>query len=205
MLEGGEGSGKSTQARLLAERLQHHPSVREVVQSFEPGATPRGAKIRSLLLDDETEIDERTELLLMVADRAQHCAEVIRPALTRGAVIVCDRFEPSSLAYQGVGRGLGVETVALASAFSRGEIVPDLVIVFDVPHEVGMLRRPTAQDRIEKAGTEFHERVRAAYRDLAPERNWFVVDGSGTQEVVHALAWDLVAPRLADHFKASDE
>lgn len=205
MLEGGEGSGKSTQARLLAERLQLRPSVREVVQSFEPGATPRGAKIRSLLLDDETDLDERAELLLMVADRAQHCAEVIRPALTRGAVVVCDRFEPSSLAYQGVGRGLGVETVALASAFARGEIAPDMVIVFDVPREVGLLRRPTAQDRIEKAGTDFHERVRAAYRDLAEERNWFVVDGSGTQEVVHALVWGLIAPRLAVHFEQSDE
>src|SRR5712671_235069 len=109
VLEGGEGSGKSTQSAILARRLRGEG--RDVVETFEPGGTARGALLRSVLLDDETPLDPRSELLLLAADRAQHVSELIAPAVSRGAVVVCDRFSPSSLVYQGVARGLGVEAV----------------------------------------------------------------------------------------------
>ena len=196
MFEGGEGCGKSTQIRLLADRLQAETTA-EVVITFEPGATTRGAQLRKLLLDDPSPLDPRAELLLMAADRAQHCGEVIAPALGRGAIVLCDRFEPSSLAYQGVGRGLGVDVVENVSGVARGGVVPDIVVVLDVSADVAAQRRPTAEDRIEQAGTEFHARVRAAYRELAGDRGWRVIDAEGTIETVQSLVWQAVAPLVA--------
>ena len=182
VLEGGEGSGKLTQTRLLCESLCSAGHV--VTQTFEPGATARGAKMRQLLLDDDAPLDARAELLMMVADRAQHVHEVVLPALASDAIVVSDRFEPSSLAYQGIGRGLGVEAVAEMSAFARAGLEPDLVIVLDVADAVAAHRRPTATDRMERAGVDFHSAVRSAYRTLAVERGWVVVDGDGTPDVV---------------------
>ncbi len=184
VFEGGDGSGKSTQARMLAESLTGRGL--DVVLTFEPGATPRGAQIRALLLGDESAIDARTELLMMLADRAQHVAEVVRPALARDAIVISDRFEPSSLAYQGVGRGLGVEVVSELSAFARGGVDPDVVLLLDVSDEVAAARRPVAEDRIEKAGAEFHSRVRASYRDLALRFGWTIINGEGSPEAVAA-------------------
>lgn len=195
MFEGGEGCGKSTQIRLLADRLQAEAHA-AVVVTFEPGATTRGAQLRKLLLDDPSPLDPRSELLLMAADRAQHCGEVIGPALERGAIVLCDRFEPSSLAYQGVGRGLGVGVVENVSGVARGGVVPDLVVVLDVSADVAAQRRPTAEDRIEQAGAEFHARVRAAYRELAADRGWRVIDAEGAIDVVQSLVWEAVAPLL---------
>ena len=191
VLEGGEGCGKSTQIAYLAARLRARGD--EVVETFEPGATARGARLRSMLLDDDSSIDPRAELLLMAADRAQHVSEVVRPALARGAVVVSDRFVPSSLAYQGVGRGLGVNEVLAVSAFAQDGVVPDLVIVLDVSSDVAAQRRPEARDRMERSGVEFHETVRAAYRDLAERFGWVVVDGSVAAEAVAALVWAVVA------------
>src|SRR5918995_55874 len=122
VLEGGDASGKSTQARLLADRLRS--AGREVVETFEPGATEAGAAIRALLLDGDGPVDPTAEALLLAADRAQEVADVIRPALARGADVVSDRFVPSSLAYQGVGRGLGVERIEKLNRWATGSSVP---------------------------------------------------------------------------------
>jgi dTMP kinase len=134
VLEGGDGSGKSTQATRLVARLR--AAGREVVATREPGATELGAAIRSLVLGGG-DMDSRTEALLIAADRAEHVAQVIRPALERGTVVVSDRFVPSSLAYQGVARALGVDDIARLSEWATGGLQPDLVVLLDVPPAVG--------------------------------------------------------------------
>lgn len=190
VLEGGEGSGKSTQISLLAQRLQ--AAGHEVVTTFEPGATARGAALRRFLLTDESPLAERAELLVMAADRAQHVAEIVAPALARGAVVVSDRHAPSSLVYQGVGRGLGVDAVRAISDFAAGGLIPDLVVVLDVDADTAAQRRPVAEDRMEKAGAEFHDRVRAAYRDLAARFGWVVVDARPAPAAVADAVWAAV-------------
>lgn len=192
VLEGGEGSGKSTQARLLAAQLRD--DGREVVLTFEPGATPRGVALRAALLDDDRPLDPRAELLLLSADRAQHVEEVIRPALERGAIVVCDRHTPSSIVYQGDARGLGVDAVAEICRYATGGLFPDVVVVLDVSEQVAAERRPEATDRIERAGPEFHTLVRAAYRSLAPRFAWTLVDGEGPPEVVAERVRAAVSP-----------
>ncbi len=191
VLEGGEGSGKSTQAARLASWLAENGH--EVVSTFEPGDTKMGAQMRDVLLHGDAPLDAHAELLLLLADRAQHVAEVIRPALARGAVVISDRYTPSTLAYQGVGRGLGVETVEQLDAFATGGLVPDLVILLDVPDDVAEARVAAERDRVERAGDEFHRRVRAAYRELAVERGWCVVDGSPDPSDVEVRVRDAVA------------
>ncbi len=165
VLEGGEGSGKTTQARRLARWLQSRGH--DVVLTFEPGDTKLGAQLRGVLLHDDAPVDPRTELMLMLADRAQHVAEVVRPALARGAVVISDRYTPSTLAYQGVGRELGVDALTGVNALATGGLEPDLVIVLDVADVVADTRAAGDRDRVEEAGAEFHARVRAAYRVLA--------------------------------------
>ena len=194
VLEGGEGSGKSTQAAILARRLR--AERREVVETFEPGGTARGALLRSVLLHDETDLDPRAELLLLAADRAQHVSELIAPALGRGAAVVCDRFSPSSLVYQGVARGLGVDEVEAIVGFASRGVEPDVVVVLDVSDSVALARLPEARDRFERAGAEFHAAVRGAYRDLAAHRGWIVVAGAADPETVAADVWEAVAPHL---------
>ena len=195
VLEGGEGIGKSTQVARLAARLSERGV--DVVTTFEPGATERGAALRQLLLHDGAPLDPRAELLLMAADRAAHVREVVRPALAAGKVVVCDRFAPSTLTYQGVGRGLGVEAVEAVSAFATDGLQPDLVIVLDVDDAVAARRRPVAEDRMERAGAEFHARVRAAYRELAARYGWVVVDGAGAVDAVADAVWAVVEPVVA--------
>lgn len=192
VLEGGEGSGKSTQCRLLEARLR--AAGHDVVATFEPGATARGATLRRVLLDDHAPLDPRAELLLMVADRAQHVAEVVAPAVARGAVVVCDRFTPSTLVYQGVARGLGVDVAGAADALARGDVAPDIVVVLDVDEAVAAARRSRPADRMEAEGSAFHARVRAAYRELAAAQGWIVVDGSTAPDAVAGAVWDAVRP-----------
>jgi dTMP kinase len=194
VLEGGDASGKSTQARLLADRLRS--AGREVVETFEPGATEAGAAIRTLLLDGDGPVDPTAEALLLAADRAQEVADVIRPALARGADVVSDRFVPSSLAYQGVGRGLGVEKVEKLNRWATGGLAPDLVVVLDIDEAVAASRRAGPGDRLERAGDEFHAAVREAYRRLAVERAWIVLDGNAEVEVVGARVWEVVRDRF---------
>jgi dTMP kinase len=194
VLEGGDASGKSTQARLLADRLRS--ARRDVVETFEPGATEAGAAIRALLLEGDGPVDSTAEALLLAADRAQEVADVIRPALARGADVVSDRFVPSSLAYQGVGRGLGVEKVEKLNRWATAGLEPDLVVVLDVDDAVAATRRAGPGDRLERAGDEFHATVRDAYRTLATDRGWVVLDGNAEVEVVEARVWEVVRDRL---------
>jgi dTMP kinase len=194
VLEGGDASGKSTQARLLVQRLR--VLGRDVVPTFEPGATDAGAAIRTVLLDGAAAIDPVTEALLLAADRAQEVADVVRPALTRGADVVSDRYVPSSLAYQGVGRGLGVDGVEKLNRWATGGLEPALVIVLDVDDAVATSRRAGPRDRLERAGADFHAAVRQAYRTLAADRDWALIDGSGEIDTVAERVWSVVRERL---------
>jgi dTMP kinase len=195
-LEGGEGTGKSTQARRLAERLGP-----DTVLTFQPGATDIGTSIRRILLDPATKgLDLRAEALLMAADRAQHVAEVIRPALADGRTVVTDRYLYSSIAYQGFGREIDPAEVAGLSAFATGGLDADLVVLLVVPPAVRdeRLAARGEPDRLERLGADFHDRVEAGYRALAaadPDR-WVVVDGAGDVDEVAARIWDAVCPRL---------
>jgi dTMP kinase len=193
VVEGGDASGKSTQVERLAARVR--ASGREVVVTFEPGATALGKQVRELVLRGD-DLAPWTEALLIAADRAQHVAEVVEPALARGAVVVSDRHVPSSLAYQGVGRGLGVDAVGQIAAWSTGGLVPDVVVVLDVDDTVATARQHGPLDRVERAGEAFHGHVRAAYRDLAADHGWTLVDGSGEPDDVAERVWAAVAPRL---------
>jgi dTMP kinase len=167
----------------------------EVVASVEPGGTPLGAELRRLLLDGAS-VGVRAEALLMAADRAEHVATVIRPALERGAWVVSDRHVPSSLVYQGVVRGVGVDAVAALSAFATDGLEPDLVLVLDVDDATAESRRAPGADRMEREGREFHAGVRAAYRDLAARRGWVVIDGSGPPEAVAGQLLAAVEPLI---------
>jgi dTMP kinase len=193
--EGGEGSGKSTQARLLAERVG-------AVLTREPGATALGARIRRLVLDDSGETGEvapRTEALLMAADRAQHVAEVVGPALATGLSVVTDRYVYSTLAYQGGGRGLDVGELAALSRFA-GAPEADAVVLLSAPLALRAERLAGVLDRIERAGEAFHQRVEATFEALAaadPAR-WLVVDGSLGVEEVAAAVWAGLTARLPD-------
>ncbi len=194
VVEGGEGSGKSTQAKLLATRLR--AGGREVVLTFEPGDTKMGVQMRELLLHGDVPIDARAELMLMLADRAQHVAEVIRPALDRGAIVVCDRYSPSTIAYQGAGRDLGFDEVAHVSDVAAGGLAPDVVVVLDVPDDVAEARVAQDRDRFERAGDAFHARVRAAYRELSARFGWVVVDGTGSVDDVAERLYAVVSPHV---------
>jgi dTMP kinase len=200
VLEGGDGSGKSTQASLLAEWLRAQGVT--VIETFEPGAGAVGAVLRDVLLHGPAPVTPVTEALLMAADRAQHVATEIEPALARGDWIVCDRYVPSSLVYQGVVRGIGVDVVEQLSAVATGGLAPDVVVLLDVSDVVADTRRnherrADESDRLEREGGAFHASVRAAYRDLAPERGWIVVDADDGVDTVAALVRDAVAPLLA--------
>ena len=185
-LEGIDGCGKSTQAALLADRLG-------AVLTFEPGATGLGASLRKLLLDhDQAPVAERSEALLMAADRAQHVAEVVKPALDAGTSVVSDRFTASTLAYQGFGRGLDRSELARLVLFATGGLAPDLNVLVDVSLAVARDRRgSTRADRFEAQGDGFQQRVAEGFRHLAAESGapWLVVDGSGSVEQVAAAVW----------------
>ena len=191
-IEGTDGSGKSTQARLLAQRL-------DAVYTREPGGTPLGERLRDMVLDSAGDHPvDRAEALMIAAARAQHVAKVVRPALAEGRHVVTDRYLESSIAYQGHGRGLGPDQVAAVSAFATEGLVADLVVLIDVDGPVATNRRSSHLDRIELAGDEFHIRVVAAYRAMAkaePDR-WVVVDGVGTIEEVAERVATAVADRL---------
>jgi dTMP kinase len=194
VVEGGEGVGKTTQVARLASVLR--AGGRDVVVTYEPGDTEVGGALRTALLHADAEVDPRAELLLLLADRAQHVAEVIRPALERGVVVVCDRYTPSSLAYQGIARGLGLDAVEQLSAWAEDGVTPDVVIVLDLPDDVAEARVATERDRFERAGGEFHGQVREAYRRLAAERGWALVDASGTPDAVAERVLAAVAAHI---------
>ena len=195
VLEGGDASGKSTQATVLARALRDRGLV--VCETFEPGATVAGAAIRELVLHSDEQLTAETEALLMAADRAQHVAEQIAPALGRGECVVSDRYLPSSLVYQGVVRGLGVDAVEAVNRAAVGAVEPDIVVVIDVPDAVARERAGDRSDRFEAEDDAFHAAVRDTYRTLAAERGWVLVDGVGAVDTVAARVWAIVEPRLA--------
>jgi dTMP kinase len=205
-LEGGEGAGKTTQARLLSIWLRDQGF--DVVMTREPGSTKMGMRLRALLLDKESSgLSSRAETLLYAADRAQHVAEVIRPALHRGAIVVTDRYVDSSLAYQGAGRELKVGEIADVNRWATSGLVPDLTIILDVPSDVGLTRFASPADRIESEPREFHERVRRGFRALAdaePHR-YLLIDGTQSQPEISRKIHDRVRAILPDPIPASAE
>ena len=191
VLEGGEGAGKSSVLQTLAARLAS--GTREVTVTREPGGTPLGERVRALLLEGRAAPDPLAELLLFEAARAQLVAAVIKPALERGDVILCDRFAASSVAYQAYGRGLDADMVARANAIATGGLAPDLTLLLDVPVEAGLARRGGAggMNRFDRAGLAFHERVRAGFLAMAAAdpQHWRVIDAAQPLEAVSAEAW----------------
>jgi dTMP kinase len=180
--EGGEGSGKSTQAARLASRLG-------AVLTREPGGTPLGEKIRSVVLDPSNgTVDPRAEALLMAAARAQHVADVIEPALARGETVVTDRYIGSSLAYQGHGHGLSVEELVQLSHWATDGRPADLYVLLTVPADVAEERMRRPIDRMERLGKKFHRRVNDGFLALAAANpgHWLVVDGVGSIDDVAA-------------------
>ena len=180
--EGADASGKSTQARRLAERLG-------VELTFQFGATEIGGAIRSILLDPSHEmLDDRAEALLIIADKAQHVAEIVAPALSRGEMIITDRFTASTTAYQGYGRGLDRDELIQMMQWATHGLEPDLTVLLDVDLQVARQRLGGEIDRIEGAGAAFHTRVREGYLEMAaadPDR-WVVVDAGGAVDDVAA-------------------
>lgn len=199
-LEGPEGAGKSTNRDYLAERLREQGV--EVLLSREPGGTPLAERIRELLLapsDEPMAVD--TELLLVFAARAQHLQQVIRPALARGCVVLCDRFTDATYAYQGGGRGLPIERIAQLEQFVQGDLRPDLTLIFDLPIEVGLARAAARGrlDRFEQEGRGFFDAVRHAYLQRAAQapQRYHVLNAAQTLEQVQADL-DALLPRLLE-------
>ncbi len=199
-LEGPEGAGKSTNREYLAERLREQGI--DVLLTREPGGTPLAERIRELLLDPSDEpMAADTELLLVFAARAQHLQQVIRPALARGCVVLCDRFTDATYAYQGGGRGLSIERIAQLEQFVQGELRPDLTLIFDLPVEIGLARASARGrlDRFEQEGRGFFEAVRQAYlqrAEQAPQR-YRVLDAGQTLAQVQADI-DALLPSLLE-------
>ena len=202
-LEGPEGAGKSTNREYLAAQLRAQGI--DVVLTREPGGTPLAERIRELLLAPSDEsMSADTELLLVFAARAQHLAEVIKPALARGAVVLCDRFTDATYAYQGGGRGLSVERIAVLETFVQGDLRPHLTLVFDLPVEVGLARASARGrlDRFEQEGRAFFDAVRSTYLEraaAAPQRYRLVNAALPLPEVQQAL--DGLVPELLELYR----
>jgi dTMP kinase len=192
VFEGGEASGKSTQANRLSTALPAR-------LTREPGGTPLGEALRPMaLFASNGPIDARTELLLMVAARAEHVARVIRPSLEAGEHVVCDRFSGSTIAYQGYGRGLPIEDVIAACELATGGLQPDLNVLLDITVADARARRSRADDQIESAGAEFHHRVREGFRTIAaadPLR-WVIIDASKQPDEVEKAVHGVLRERL---------
>lgn len=199
-LEGGEGTGKSSQTRLLAEAMRQ--AGLEVVATREPGGAPGAEEIRNLLVDGETgRWEPLSELLLYVAARREHVVRTIEPALARGAYVVCDRFADSTIAYQGYGHGLGREACERAHRLAFGDFAPDLTLILDLPVELGLERaraRASAATRYERMGPAFHERLRAGFLEIAAKApaRCRVIDARGSIEAVQRAVQGAVAERF---------
>lgn len=215
--EGGDGSGKTTQLKLLESYLASKGMA--CCCTREPGGTTLGRMLRKVLLEvDQKEISSPTELFLYLADRAQHVQEVISPALERGTIVLCDRFSDSTLAYQGFGRGIELDLLRRLNRLASCGLIPDLTFLLDCPVDVGLWRirkqvtatlrsgasakaeRPLGQDRFEREEVEFHERVRRGFLDLAraePDR-FCVVDALGSIEQVHNQIRKLVDAKMKE-------
>lgn len=202
-LEGIEGSGKTTQAAILARILRAQSY--QVLVTREPGGTHAGELIRAIFLDNDIALEATTELLLVLADRAQHVCERLRPALEAGQIIISDRYSDSTVAYQGYGRGIDLKLINELNRLASGGIVPDLTIVLDCPPETGLARTQARamgaareHDRFEGERIEFHRRVREGFRMIAcaePSRVTLVDSARDASDVTDAV-WSLVRERL---------
>jgi dTMP kinase len=198
--EGGEGSGKSTQLARLAARLRARGL--EPLVTREPGGTPLAEGIRELLLDPARRPGAISEALLMEAARADLVASLVRPALAAGRVVLCDRYDDSTLAYQGAGRGLDPGLLAILNQAATGGLGPALTLLYDVPPELGLARRESAAgetNRLDREPADFHLRVRRCFLALAaaePER-WVVLDATATPDELERLGWAALEQRLA--------
>nr|WP_184130252.1 dTMP kinase [Deinococcus humi] len=198
--EGPEGAGKSTQIARLARRLEEMALPHTVTR--EPGGTPLGARVREVLLDPQLTIDPLPEFLLYSASRAQLVTNVIRPALDRGEVVVCDRYADSSLAYQGFGRGLDAALLRDITAAATGGLWPNLTVLLDLDPRVGLERAAQRgqPDRLERTDLAFHQRLRQGFLELAgtqPER-FLVLDGTQPASTLEEKIWEAIQSRLPD-------
>ena len=197
VLEGGDGAGKSTQLTRLAAWLRE--AGHQVVVTYEPGDTALGATLRKLLLDPASgDVSSRAEAMLYAADKAQHVYEVVRPALDAGKIVVCDRYVDSMIAYQGAGRVLDADEVRGLADWATGGLVPDLTVILDVPVERA-LGEKVDLDRLEAAGTEFHERVRSYFLDLAAQdpSRYLVLAGREERDTIEDAIRERVQTLLA--------
>lgn len=197
VFEGGDGVGKTTQVERLCRRLED--SGREVLWTFEPGDSPAGAAIRALVLDPATgELDPRAEALLYAADKAQHLYAVVRPALARGAVVVCDRYVDSMLAYQGAGRVLAAAEVEQVARWATQDLRPDLTVLLDMDPRQAVQAKADL-DRVEAAGLTFHERARAHFLELAGRdaTRYLVLGARRDRDGLAEEIWDRLQPLLS--------
>jgi len=202
--EGGEGCGKSTQSRLLLKKLEQRNIP--VVLTHEPGGTALGNELRKVLKRRRGSfISPQAELFLFVASRAQLVAELIRPALEEGKLVICDRFTYSTLVYQGYGRGLDLTAIEMVNNMATGNLNPDLIILLDISPEQGLARKRSLKDRFELEDLSFHRRVREGYLKVAaaePDR-WLVIDASLPKGKIAEIIWDRVSQsRLSRDFSA---
>jgi dTMP kinase len=198
--EGGEGCGKSTQSRLLVKKLEQQNIP--VVLTHEPGGTALGNEVRKALKRKRSSfISPQAELFLFAASRAQLVAEVIRPALQEGKVVVCDRFTHSTMVYQGYGRGLDFTAIKMVNNMATRNLNPDLIILLDISPEQGLARKRSLKDRFELEDLSFHRRVGEGYLKMAaaePDR-WLVIDASLPKRKVAEIIWDRVSQLLPSH------
>ncbi|MBS0172270.1 MAG: dTMP kinase [Nitrospira sp.] len=205
-LEGIEGCGKSTQTRLLGEYLRSRGHV--TVETREPGGTPLAEKVRSVLLDRADEpVAPETEAFLVLAARRQHVTQVIEPALARGAIVLCDRFSDSTLAYQGYARGLNVPLLERLNRLATHSVTPHLTLLFDLPVATGLARRRSASEtnRLDRESLQFHQKVRAGFLDLAKRhpRRVKIVPARASKETVARTVARIVTPML-DRLRRQD-
>jgi dTMP kinase len=195
--EGGEGCGKSTQSKLLLKKLQQKNIP--VVLTHEPGGTALGNELRKTLKQQRNyPVSPQAELFLLAASRAQLVAEVIRPALEEGKVVLCDRFTHSTMVYQGYGRGLDFTAIKMVNNMATRNLNPDLIILLDISPEKGLARKQSLKDRFELEDLSFHRRVREGYLKMAaaePDR-WLVIDASLSRARVAEIIWDRVSRLL---------
>jgi dTMP kinase len=197
--EGGEGSGKSLQTRALYRRLCRLDVLAVLVH--EPGSTPLGERLTRLLKwAPSAKISPMTELMLFNASRAQLLDEVVRPALKAGKVVICDRYADSTIAYQGFGRKIDIDTIKNINDMATGALKPDLTVLLDIPVGEGFARKTgQAPDRFEKEAQAFHQRVRKGYLQLAAEepRRWLVIDATLSKENIKQIIWKRVSSQLS--------
>lgn len=206
-LEGIDGSGKSTQLRLLAGDLRIKGF--DVLTTFQPGGTPLGRRLREAFLETEEQVHPMAELLLFAADRAQHVHFLIKPALKEGKIVISDRYADATAAYQGAGRGLDEKIIKQIIKLATEGLKPDLTLFFDIPVEKAILRahmraeNETKKNRMDMETADFYERVRNAYLKIAQKepRRFRVIDGRGSIDEVHQQSLEIVTEFLQKNYR----